>query len=78
MAKKRLKPVDKYALQEWDAIRRSILDATPVDLNESEADKRKRITELEASPEKWFEYYFPSYYTCEPAPFHKRNTKKLI
>jgi len=27
---------------------------------------------------EWFKYYFPNYYVSEPAPFHKKSTKKLL
>lgn len=78
MAKKRMKPIDKYALAEWEVIRKSILEASPIDTNESEGDKRIRIAKLEANSEEWFKYYFAAYYKCEPAPFHRRSTKRLI
>ena len=51
---------------------------TPIDLNESSSDKRKRIEHLEKHPEKWFKYYFKNFYTSEPAPFHLRATKRVL
>lgn len=32
--------------------------------------KLKRIKFLEANDEEWFKYYFPNFYTSEPADFH--------
>ncbi len=78
MAKRRLKIDERQALLEWEDERKSILNATTVDTTESEIDKQKRIKRLEKNDEDWFKYYFPEYYQCEPAPFHKRATKRLM
>lgn len=72
------KQSDKRHLETWEIFRNNIAKSTPVDLNESEIQKKKRIAALEADPEKWFAYYFPSYYTAEPAPFHKKATKRVV
>lgn len=69
---------DKKHLENWDLFRNNIAKSTPVDLHETQIQKRKRMEALEADPEKWFAYYFPSYYTAEPAPFHKKATKRII
>ena len=71
------KLTDKKHLERWEIFRDNIRKSTPVDLNETEAQKRKRILDLEANPEKWFKYYFPSFYTAEPASFHKKATKRV-
>lgn len=68
----------KKHIENWESFRNNIAKSTPVDLHESEIQKKKRIAALEADPEKWFAYYFPSYYTAEPAPFHKKATKRVV
>ncbi|WP_026473956.1 hypothetical protein [Alkaliflexus imshenetskii] len=78
MAKKRIKQADRAALSNWEEFRKEIMESTMVDNNESEADKRARIAKLEADDEAWFKYYFPKYYKNEPAPFHKRATKRIM
>lgn len=75
---KRLKIDDRHALQEWDAFRKALINASTVDETETDYDKRKRVKALEQEPEKWFEYYFPDYYSAEPAPFHRRATTRLL
>lgn len=75
MAKKQ---TDKQYLKSWEEFRVNIDRATPVDLNESVTDKAKRIKYLEENPEEWFKYYFPNYYSSEPAHFHKAATKRVI
>ncbi|MBS1535321.1 MAG: hypothetical protein JST78_09605 [Bacteroidetes bacterium] len=72
------KKSNKQLLVDWDEFKINVFKATPVDLNESPTDKIKRITKLEANPEQWFKYYFPNFYTSEPAPFHIRSTKKIL
>ncbi len=78
MAKRRLKIDERHALLEWENERKSILSATTIDTTETEINKQKRIKRLEKNNEAWFKYYFPEYYKCEPAPFHKRATKRLM
>lgn len=75
---KRSKTTDKQYLLQWEKFRENISRATPIDLDETPLQKEARKKELEASPEKWFKYYFPNFYTSEPAPFHKRATKRVL
>lgn len=72
------KLTDKKHLENWNIFRENIAKSTPVDLHETPMQKRKRMDALEADPEKWFKYYFPSYCTAEPAPFHKKATKRIV
>ncbi|ROH98402.1 hypothetical protein EGI16_21440 [Chryseobacterium sp. G0240] len=69
---------DKKHLDLWDLFRDNMSKATPVDIHETEQEKRKRIADLEANPEKWFEYYFPNFYTHKPAVFHLLATERVI
>lgn len=69
---------DKQLLDLWQEYRENISRATPVEIGETEAIKKKRIAKLEADHEEWFKYYFPNFYTSEPAPFHKRATKRVM
>jgi hypothetical protein len=74
MAKKN----DRAHLLDWQAFRDNTRRSTPIDLNETADQKKKRVQELEKHPEKWFKYYFPSYYTAEPAPFHIKASKRIL
>lgn len=69
---------DKLYLEKWNEFRDNTLKATPVDLTENVSQKAKRIAHLEANPEQWFKYYFPNFYTAEPALFHKKSTKLVL
>jgi hypothetical protein len=72
------KAEDKKYYELWQQFRDNTRKATPVDLNESVVDKQNRIAKLEKNPEQWFKYYFPNFYTSEPAPFHIRATKRIL
>lgn len=76
MAKR--KKTDKDWLLEWKEFGANIDNATPIDLTESSVDKLKRIKNLEADDEAWFKYYFPNFYTSEPADFHLKSTRKIM
>lgn len=69
---------DKKYLEDWNTFRENINKATPIDLSESPPEKKKRIERLEKDNEAWFKYYFPNYYTAEPADFHKRSTNIVM
>lgn len=71
------KIADKQAFNDWDAYREALKRSTVIDISENYAQKQARIKRLEADDEAWFAYYLPMYSQCEPAPFHKRSTKRL-
>lgn len=73
-----IKSADKRALFDLDEFVDNMNRISPVDLDETPEEKRKRIADLEAHPERWFKYYFEAFYTSEPAPFHKRSTKRVL
>lgn len=69
---------DKTYLARWLEFRDNTLKATPIDLKETAVQKSKRIAHLEANPEEWFKYYFPNFYTANPAAFHIKATKRIL
>lgn len=72
------KAEDKKYLDLWQQYRENSAKATPIDLHETPVAKQKRIESLEADPERWFKYYFPNFYTSEPADFHIKATKRVL
>lgn len=72
------KLADKHYLDLWRKYKDNISKATPIDLYESLADKQKRIERLEKNPEEWFKYYFPNFYTSEPAPWHIAASRRVL
>lgn len=69
---------DKQVLAYWDQYRKDLDRATVVDRSESPEDQAKRIARLEKDDEAWFAYYFPNYYSSEPADFHRASTKRVM
>lgn len=69
---------DKKFFDQWEKFRDNTRKATPVDLTESVFNKQIRIAKLEKNYEAWFKYYFPNFYTSEPAPFHIKATKRIL
>lgn len=73
-----IKLTNKQASQLWDEFRDNIRNSTPIDNSESTAQQKKRKAGLEADPEAWFKYNFPSFSYAEPAPFHRRATRRIV
>lgn len=68
---------DRAAEQKWEAYRLNLKKATPIP-KETSKEKEDRIKRLEKHPEEWFRFYFPNYYTADPAPFHIAATKRVL
>lgn len=71
------KLTNKQISIQWEDFAKEIRIATPIDIEETYGEKKKRIQRLEANPEEWFKYYFPNFATSEPAQFHKKATRRL-
>ncbi len=78
MARSILKPDDRRAARDWEAYYDNYVASVTAEMNESEADKRKRISRLEADFEEWKKYYFPKYCYAPAAKFHVRAAKREI
>jgi len=72
--------LDKQALADWDEFCLQIQNSTPIDVTETEDQKRERMRHLEkeGNHEEWFKYYFPKYAKYPPAEFHKRSTRRVL
>jgi hypothetical protein len=69
---------DLRLLKQWQEYTKEIESSTPVNLNESALEKRKRMEALEADPERWFNYYFPAFAYAKPQPFHMAATLRIV
>lgn len=68
---------NRQAILDWEKFRESIRKSTPIDLNETLEQKKNRIKELEADPQKWKQYYFPRYFKYPSPKFHIEASKRL-
>ena len=75
---KKLKNDDKTSLKKWKEEVAALLEESSIDARDTQVEIEKRKRRLEADDEAWFAYYFEAYATAEPAPFHKRATKRLM
>lgn len=69
---------DKQAQIDWERFRQGIRKSTPVDLNETAEEKKKRIARLEADRQEWKKYYFPKYFKYPSPEFHVTASNRLI
>lgn len=71
---------NKQSIEEWNDLLDSLRNSTPIDINESAADKAKRIKQLEkpGNEEEWIAYYFPKYCFCKPANFQKKSFLRIL
>lgn len=65
-------------LNDYDKHCRRIAQSTSIRLNETTAEKARRMKSLESDYIKWFEYYFPNYAKKKCAWFHKKLAKEII
>jgi len=78
MAQSVLKPGDRQAGREWDGYYESFIASVTAETNESDNDRKKRMSKLEANFEDWKMYYFPKYCYAPSASFHKRAAKREL
>lgn len=71
------KLTNRQAILQWEEYRLNLQKATTVDVSETEAERLKRVAQLEANPEEWYAYYFPNYYTAKPAKFHVKASRRI-
>ena len=69
---------DKYAQIDWVEFREGIKKGKSVNKMETPAEKKKRMAELEADPQKWKEYYFPEYFDYPSPEFHIKASNNII
>nr|BFF39064.1 hypothetical protein BACY1_08690 [Tenacibaculum mesophilum] len=65
-------------LKQYDAHCKSVSQATFININQTPAERRKYVKELEKDYARWFTELFPFYAKSECAWFHKKLAKLLI
>ncbi len=75
-----MKQIDRDALKDWEALKESIYNDTPIDESMSPAEIEKHRLWLEAPghEEEWERFFFPKYAKYPSAPFQKRATKRIL
>ncbi|MDR1454101.1 MAG: hypothetical protein LBJ01_00460 [Tannerella sp.] len=73
-----IRVTDAQAKRDWDIYYNNYIAAVVVDRNETEAERKKRVTRLEADFEEWKKYYFPKYCYAPAAPFHIKASRRIL
>ena len=69
---------EKKKWKEWNDYLSDIANATPVEVNLSEAEKARKKQWLEAHPVEWIKYFFPRYAKYEFARFQVRAINRIL
>lgn len=69
---------EKKKLKEWNEYVADIANATPVEVNLSEAEKARKKEYLEAHPLEWIRYFFPNYAKYDFAPFQEKAVRRIL
>jgi hypothetical protein len=71
---------NKQALMDWEDFIEGLRNSTPIDFNETPAQKVERIKRLEAPGNEleWIAYYFPKYCFKPFASFHKKSIRRVV
>ena len=69
---------ERQKIKEWQLYVQDIKNATPVEVNMSEAEKAKKRAYLEAHPIEWIKYFFPKFCKYEFAKFQIKAIKRII
>jgi len=72
------KVTDTQAKRDWDIYLNNYLSAVHADMNETDAERKKRVKNLEADFEAWKVYYFPKYCYAPAARFHIKSSKRIL
>lgn len=75
---RRLSIAEKESYKAWQSYILALVEESSINTSEPVHEQRARIEKLEAEPEEWFKYYFPSFASSEPAPFHKQASDEAI
>ncbi len=73
-----MKQIDRDALKDWEALKASIYNDTPIDESMSPAEIEKHRLYLEARPIEWMQFFFPKYAKYPFAPFQKKAIFRII
>ncbi len=62
----------------WDELKDNVGRSSPVDLNETPRQRKKRKEKLEANPEEWNKYYLADFCTSEPTTWQVAASRRIF
>lgn len=72
------KTTDKQALREWDVYYQNFVASVSAERDETEAQRKERVSRLEKDFEAWKLYYFPKYCYAPSAGFQKSAARREL
>lgn len=73
-----MKREERYALQEWEAYKKTLMMDVGVDLRMPPTERRLLRKKLEEDPVKWIKYFFPNFAKYPFAPFHIEFINRIL
>lgn len=73
-----MKQVDRYALKEWEAYKKTVMMDVGVDMRMTPTERRQLRKRLEADPVEWMKYFFPQYAKYPFAQFHRDFIERVL
>lgn len=73
-----IKLSDRQAIRDWESYFDNFIASVSAEKDETEAERKERIANLEKDFEAWKVYYFPKYCYAPAAKFHKQAAKRQL
>ena len=78
MARQKLTGKNKQLVEDWEEFLRQVRTLTAVDFTMSDAEKSRKLKELEADPIAWMKYFFYKFAKYEFAGFQKKAIRRIV
>lgn len=78
MARQKLTGKNKQLVEDWEEFLRQVRTLTAVDFTMSDAEKSRKLKELEADPIAWMKFFFYKFAKYEFAGFQKKAIRRII
>ena len=69
---------ERNRIREWEAYKEDIFNATPVEVDMTEAEISRRRKHLEEHPQEWIQYFFPKYAKYPFARFQLQAIRRIL
>lgn len=78
MARQKLTGKNKQLVEDWEEFLRQVRTLTAVDFTMSDAEKSRKLKELESDPIAWMKFFFYKFAKYEFAGFQKKAIRRII
>ena len=78
MARQKLTGKNKQLVEDWEEFLRQVRTLTAVDFTMSDAEKSRKLKELEGDPIAWMKFFFYKFAKYEFAGFQKKAIRRIV